>query len=177
MNAEVNKAVVRRCLEECFNQGSLETADEVFAHDHLLYPSYISAGRPGADPVKSLVWLLHKTVPDLQVVVEDEITEGEKVVSRWTLRGTRADELRRADIEDEVTISGISIFLISEGKIKATWLSLEAELDQSRIPMPTDEIQEWLSSDTTTVEEARLVIPPDDGSWFLRLCCRLRICC
>jgi predicted SnoaL-like aldol condensation-catalyzing enzyme len=177
MNAEDNKVIVRRWFEECFNEGNLEMADELFAPDHVIHHSYISAERLGADPMKTVVWLFHKTLPDLEVVVEDEIAEGEKVVSRWAVRGTRADELRGADFEDEVTVSGISIFRISDGEIKETWLSLEAELDESQMPMPTDEIREWLLEETSAVGEATLVIPPDNQDEYAKLCCRLYICC
>lgn len=176
MSAEDNKGVARRWFEESFNEGNLEMADELFAPDHVIHHSCISADRLGADPLKSVARLLHKTLPDLEFVIEDEIAEGDKVVSRWAVRGTLADKLRRADIDDEVTISGISIFRISHGEIKETWLSLEAELDEFQTPMPTDEIREWLFEDTSTVGKARLVISPDDWD-EARLCCRLGLCC
>jgi predicted ester cyclase len=177
MSAEDNKAVARRWFEESFNEGNLEVADELFAPDHVMHHSYTSAERLGVDPMKSVVWLLHKTLSDLEVVIEDEIAEGDKVVSRWAIRGTLADKLRGVAIDDEVTISGMSIFRISHGEIKETWLSLETELDESQIPMPTEEIREWLHEDTSTVGKARSVISLDDWEKLMKLCCRLGICC
>jgi predicted ester cyclase len=171
MSAEDNKAVARRWYEESFNEGNLEVADELFAPDHIMHHSYTSAEWLGVDPVKSVVWLLHKTLPDLEVVIKDEIAEGDKVVSRWAVRGTVADKLGGVAIDDEVTISGMSIFHFSHGEIKETWLSLDTELDESQMPMPTDEIGEWLLEDTSTVGT---VI---DEDMCRRLCCRLCLCC
>jgi predicted ester cyclase len=176
MSAEDNKAVVRRWFEEGFSEGNLEVADELFDRDHRVHYPYMSEERRGPDFMKGLVWFFYKTLPDLEIVVEDEIAEGEKVVSRWTIRGTRADELRGADIDDEVTISGISIFRISNDVIEATWHCLEAELDESQIPMPTEEIGAWLDEDATAVGEAHLVIPPDVMYVVKKLCCRLGLC-
>jgi predicted ester cyclase len=177
MSAEDNKAVARRWLEESFNEGNLEVADKLFAPDHVLHYSYTSDERLGVDSVKSVVWLLHYTLPDLEVVIEDEIAEGDKVVSRWAVRGTVADKLRGVAIDDEVTISGMSIFRISHGEIKETWLSLETELDESQMPMPTDEIREWMFDATSAVGKARSVTTFGDGSDESSLCCRLGICC
>src|SRR3712207_5839688 len=94
MRAEDNKAIVRRWFEECFNEGNLEMADELFAPNHVLHIPSIPAETLGVGPVKSVVRLFHKTLPDLEVGVEDEIAEGEKVVTSWTARGTLADEVR-----------------------------------------------------------------------------------
>jgi hypothetical protein len=130
--------------------------------------------------MKGVVWVFHKMLPDLEAVVEDEIVEGEKVVVRWTLRGTLADKLRTSDAGEELTVSGIGISYLSGDKIKETWLRFDVDLDESRRPEPKDEFREWLLEDTSTVDETRLVGRfdiLDDCQACIRLCCLLRICC
>jgi len=118
MQAQDNKAVVRRFWEEVFNQRNLDVADELFAPDHVTHHPYVSEERRGPAPMKDFVSISRKISPDLAAVVEDEIAEGDKVVTRWTAKGELADKLQGGDVDDEVAVSGISVFRVSDGKIE-----------------------------------------------------------
>lgn len=181
MSAEQdNKALVRSYFEDAFNRGYLDVADEVFDPEHQILNPYVSEGMHGPEPMKDLVLFSRKMLPDLEVVVEDDIAEGEKVTTRWTLRGKLADKLRAPDVDEEVTVSGISVSRVIGGKIKETSLRCEAVQEPQR-PVPRDEFQEWLREATLTVErEASLLrFPPLDNSPVSRFCCilGLRFCC
>jgi predicted ester cyclase len=59
---------------------------------------------------------------DISITVEDQIAEGDKVVSRWTIRGTHKGEyMGIAPTGKQVTITGISIYRIEKGKIVEDW--------------------------------------------------------
>jgi hypothetical protein len=183
-----NKAIVRRYFEDAFNRGNLDVTDEVFDPRHQIDNPYISEGMDGPEPMKAFVWLSRKMLPDLEVVVEDEIAEGEKVMTRWTLRGKLADKLRASDVDEEVTVSGISVTRVIGGSIKDTWLRCEA-VQEPQSPVPSDEFRERLLEDAPIAEREasglslqpqELRIPIEWLDWLAsRLCCLLGIkkCC
>src|SRR3712207_5267296 len=89
MSAEENKAVVRRFMEESFGGGKPELVDDLLDPDFVRYDPYIEAGEVrGTQTVKDNIAWFRNAFPDLSCTVEEQVAEGEKVVSRWTLRGT-----------------------------------------------------------------------------------------
>lgn len=84
MTLEHNKALARRELEELWSEGNLAVADEIFA------PNFVSHqhSRPDAQDVrgvaayKAFVRQLHEAFPDLHYVLEDQIAEADKVMTR-----------------------------------------------------------------------------------------------
>ena len=138
MATEDNKVIVRRFGQEVFNEGNLELVDELFASDHAVdYPALPEEGQ-GPDVIKAIVALFHMVSPDVQVTVEDEVAEGEKVVTRWTASGTAAPEMRDPNLQsDEVKVSGISIFHFSNGIIQKTSLLFQSH-DDYPWPVPKE---------------------------------------
>lgn len=64
--------------------------------------------------------------PDTHFTVEDQIAEGDKVVTRWTGRGTHQGELMGvAPTGNEVTVRGIEIDRIVGGRIEETWVNYD----------------------------------------------------
>jgi steroid delta-isomerase-like uncharacterized protein len=59
--------------------------------------------------------------------VEDLIAEGDKVVGRWTFRGThRGDFMGIPPTGKKVSIMGIAIYRIARGKIAEAWVAWDA---------------------------------------------------
>jgi predicted SnoaL-like aldol condensation-catalyzing enzyme len=175
-----DKAIVRGYFEEVFNGGNLDVADKLFDPEHQLHNAYVPGVRRGPNTMKGVVWVFHKILPNLEAAVDDEIAENGNVVIRWALRGRLADELQTADVDEEVTVAGIIVSRVSDGKIKESWLWFDADPDESQRPAPTDEMREWLLAGTSTVREARSMVPFDLGEdcpECMRLCCLFRICC
>jgi steroid delta-isomerase-like uncharacterized protein len=117
---EENKAVVRHFMEEAFGRGKPELVDELLDSDFVRYDPYIEAGEVrGTQTVKDNIAWFRNAFPDLSCTVEDQIAEGEKVVSRWTLRGThRGDFFGVAGTGNRVEFTGIQIDRFDEsGKI------------------------------------------------------------
>jgi predicted ester cyclase len=93
MSAEDNKAVVRRFMEESFGGGKPELVDDLLDPDFVRYDPYIEAGEVrGTQTVKDNIAWFRNAFPDLSCTVEEQVSEGEKVVTRWTLRGTHEGE-------------------------------------------------------------------------------------
>ena len=73
---------MRRFMEESFGGGKPELVDDLHDSDFVRYDPYIAAGEVrGAQTVKeSIVWF-HNAFPDLSCTVEEQVAEGDKVVS------------------------------------------------------------------------------------------------
>ena len=71
--------------------------------------------------------LYHGVFPDAQITVEDQIAEGDRVVTRWTERGTHQGEFMSVPpSENRIEIAGITINRFSGGKIAETWTNYDA---------------------------------------------------
>lgn len=121
--SEENKALVRRLFEELASKGDLAVADEITAPDfvpHDLASFFEEA--TGPEGVKQLVVGLRAAFPDLHMTMEDIIAEGDKVVIRYTARGTHKGEFQGlAPTGKRVAWAGINIYRVAGGKAVETW--------------------------------------------------------
>ncbi len=120
MSMEANKAIVRRFMEEAFGGGKPELVGELLDPDFVRYDPYIEAGEVrGVQTVKDNIVWFRNAFPDLSCTVEEQVAEGDKVVSRWTLRGThQGDFFGVAGTGNRVEFTGIQIDRFDEsGKI------------------------------------------------------------
>ena len=121
MASEENKAVFRRYVEEVGNEGRLELADEIFDR-YLAHQADGSVLERGPEDVKRFMGEFRQAFPDFHSTVEDQIAEGDRVVTRWTMRGTHEGEFRGIPpTGSKLEITGIGIFRFSEGKVVESW--------------------------------------------------------
>ncbi len=128
MLAEENKAVVRREIEELFTQGgNLDAADELYAPDYVGHAPPFEDVR-GIEGAKQFAATYRGAFPDLQTNVEDEIAEGDKIVTRWTARGTHQGETEDLGpaTGNRMEATGISIYKFADGKIVESWDHFDA---------------------------------------------------
>src|SRR5687768_11045016 len=123
---EQNKARFRRYLEEAWNQSNLEVVDEIFDR----YTSHQPDGsvlERGPEDVKRFVSEFRSAFPDLRLISEAQIAEGDRVVSHGTIRGTHQGEFRgMAPTGEEMAIEGMAVFRFSsEGKVVESWDSYD----------------------------------------------------
>jgi serine phosphatase RsbU (regulator of sigma subunit)/predicted ester cyclase len=122
MSAEENKAVVRRLIEEVYNRGNLDIADELLAPDYVdhTWPPGKYAGREG---LKRSVAKQRAASSDLHINIEEQIAEGDKVVSWVISSGTHDRErfLGLAPTGERMTMKHIFISRVVEGKIVEVW--------------------------------------------------------
>jgi len=111
MSAQENKEKARRMLEEAFGQGKLDVVDEVLDPDFVCYdPNSESGAVRGVDTIKQEIEWFRNAIPDLTYTVEDQVAEGDKVVSRYTAAGTHQGEFFGvAPSGNRIEMSGIQI--------------------------------------------------------------------
>jgi steroid delta-isomerase-like uncharacterized protein len=127
MSAGTHATAVHRWAEDLWNQGRLEVADEIAGPDYTFHlPGFPTEGR-GPDVLKGAVQLFRAAFPDLHFTIEDEIAEGDTVVSRWTARGTHWGELLGIPPTGKtITVSGIDILHFVDGGIRENWAQFDA---------------------------------------------------
>ena len=120
--------LLRRAFEEVWNKGNLSAADLIFATDYIHHdPSTPDFGR-GPESEKKRATLYRAAFPDLRLSVEEIIAEGDRVVARWTARGTHKSELRGlAPTGRLVTVSGVTFGRVSRGKLAEAWVNWDAQ--------------------------------------------------
>ena len=124
MSTETNKAVCRRMLDQLYNQHRPELIPEFFTEDLVLYVGRPSRGLPvDREGFTEQVTMALKAFPDIQITVDDETAEGDKVVVRWTVAGTHQGEFMGiAPTGKTVTRAGVAIYRLVNGKITENWL-------------------------------------------------------
>ncbi|MBX3155335.1 MAG: ester cyclase [Deltaproteobacteria bacterium] len=124
--SEENKAVVRRAFEELFNRGDLSVADEVFAADFVGHDPALAQDMHGPEEFKHFVRMYRSAFPDLQLTIEDQISDRDEVVTRFTARGTHLGELNGIPPTGrKVVVSGISIDRMVGAKTVESWTSYD----------------------------------------------------
>jgi predicted ester cyclase len=119
-----NKATFQR-FHEAANTGDVEflskTIDEIVAPDAAIRtPLPIDA--TGADLLKQVWVMLLRVYPDMHLIVDDVIAEGDKVVARNTVTGThRGEFMGVGPTGRSVTYNEIFIFRFADGRVVETW--------------------------------------------------------
>jgi ketosteroid isomerase-like protein len=110
MSAEENRAIIRR-FGQVWGKGSLAPVDELA--DPALSVHYPTLGETlhGPEAFKQFLKQFHDAFPDANITFDDEIAEGDKVVVRWTLRGTHHGELMSIQpTGKKIAFTGITIY-------------------------------------------------------------------
>ena len=127
MSVEGNRAVARRFFTEVANGGNLEVAKEFMPpeyhhHDPGLPPQLLGS----RDAYIGHFPMYTAAFPDLSTTVDDMIAEEDKVVTRWTIRGTHNGELMGIPPTGKsVAASGITIQRFADGKIVEGWTNFD----------------------------------------------------
>src|SRR5215213_6937185 len=158
--AEENKAILRRYAEEVGNQLNLELGDEIFERYISHQPDGSTLER-GPEDVKRFHREFHSAFSDFHLSIEDQIAEGDKVVSRYTIRGTHQRQFRdMAPTGKEVELKAVTTFRFSpEGKVVETWdsydqlslmrqsteqeLRLARSIQRASLPREVPELEGW----------------------------------
>lgn len=90
MSLEENKAIARQ-FYKLIETGDLDLADEVVAEDYVNHNA-IPGQTPGLAGYKEAISALRASVPDIQYTIDDQIAEGDKVLTRYRATGTHQGE-------------------------------------------------------------------------------------
>jgi steroid delta-isomerase-like uncharacterized protein len=124
---EENRTVIRRFLKEIFEGGDLDLGDELFAPNYVLHDPSTPGEVEGPEAMKQYINMYRTAFPDTRFTVEDQIAEGDEVVTRWTGQGTHEGELMGIPpTGNQVTVTGIEFDRVSDGKMQETWVNYDA---------------------------------------------------
>ena len=127
MSSEQHKAIPRRITEEAWNRGNLDILDELIAPDFIRHTPLRPEGIHGIEGFKQHVAGTRAAFPDAEFLIEDEIAEGDRVVNRWTFRGTHRGEFGGIPATGKaVTMTGRGIVRIADGKVAEIWDEADA---------------------------------------------------
>jgi predicted ester cyclase len=132
MSDDEHKRIVRRYYDEVFAQRNLAALDELFA------PSFVghSVAYRGANPpsrseeggtytladMRRDIAREHEAMPEDQTIVEEQIAEGDRVVTRWRYRWKHDQSLfGEAPTGQWLTMAGVQIDRLASGKIVERW--------------------------------------------------------
>ena len=118
--SEENKALAQRSWE-IVNQRDPDTIQEFYADDLVWHEP--DQDVHGSEEAKRFLALYFRAFPNLTHTVEDVIAEGDKVVTRYTIRGTHQGETEEfgPPTGKHLELEGITIHRIEDGKIVEEW--------------------------------------------------------
>jgi predicted ester cyclase len=128
--SEENKRTTRRVLDELFEQGNMDAADE------LVHPDFVNHEAPPDNPQgpeglrETITWLRGLWGP-MHFDIEDEITEEDKVVARVVMHGKHVGEfLGKEPTGKEFATKQIHVWRLEDGKMIEHW-SVRDDLGQA----------------------------------------------
>jgi steroid delta-isomerase-like uncharacterized protein len=122
MSVEENKAIVRRFLD-ALNNRDVDEFDNLFVEDYVLY----DPGSPGGivrglDAIKDHTMMLVNALPDFHSTLEEMFAEDDKVVGRFTHRGTHLRDFMGIPASgNKVAVEAINIYRVANGKLVEAW--------------------------------------------------------
>ncbi len=115
--SEENKAIVKRIVQEIWNGGNLDLADELIAPDYVDNVSG-TGSQVGPNGFKEAVNGVRDAFPDFVITINDMIAEDDKVVLVWTFIGTHKGELMGIAPTDKlIEFDGIYLYRFKDGKL------------------------------------------------------------
>lgn len=136
--SEQNKALIRRWLDEVLTRGDMRCIEELFSPNYVLHDPSLVREVHGHEGVEQYAATFRAASPDVCFTVEDQIAEGDMVVTRWTARGTHREKfLGISATGEQMKVTGIEFDRVVDGKIDEAWvgyhLSTESPLDPKRV--------------------------------------------
>lgn len=120
-----NSDAVRRFIEEVLNQGNIDATGKFFWEDMVEQAPFPGQG-PGLQGLKDVLRGLRAAFPDMHWIVQEQIAEADKVLSRFEWKGThRGTFFGVAGTDRPVTVWGMVIDRFEAGKIKDTRLIMD----------------------------------------------------
>jgi predicted ester cyclase len=119
MTVESNVSLVRRLIDEGWNQGRLEVLDELVAEDAVSGPDGPTFGRQAW---KDEIAYFRSMFPDLRFDINDLFGADDRVALRWAATGTDTGGfMGRPPTGRRITSAGVDIYRIADGLLVQAW--------------------------------------------------------
>jgi steroid delta-isomerase-like uncharacterized protein len=120
-----NKAIVRDFVEEAINQGRIDSTEK-FAWEDVVEQVPFPGQGPGVEGLKDVLRGMRMGFPDIHFAIEEQIAEGEKVLSRFEWTGTHHGEFLGVPATGRpVKVWGMVIDRLVDGRIKETRIIMD----------------------------------------------------
>lgn len=121
-----NADIVRECIEEVINRRNLDAAAKYFWEDVVELVPFPGQG-PGVEGVKDVVRGMIVAFPDMHWSIGEQISEGEKVLTRFEWTGTHQGEFLGVPATGKpVRVWGMIIDRLEGERIKDTRMLMDA---------------------------------------------------
>lgn len=121
-----NEAIVRRFIDEYQTNGDESVAEEILADDFVDHCPF-GPFPPDREGVKQLFTALRGAFPDLRAEIKDQISQGDKVVTRKTFHGTNDGEfMGMPPTGKKVSFDVIDILRLRDGQFVDHWNVVDA---------------------------------------------------
>ena len=136
MSAEENKAKVRRYFEEALTSGDVSFIDDMVDPEEVVHGYDTDLDDGGPEATRQFVAAMQAVFRDLHCTVDQQIAEGDLVMTRWTVNAIHQGELLGVPGSgNPVTVSGIIVHRFRDGKSVETWgewdrLGLKQQMEQ-----------------------------------------------
>jgi steroid delta-isomerase-like uncharacterized protein len=135
--SEQNKKVVDQFIQALFTRGELTAVDDYLAPDFVDHNPTIPGQRGDRESMRSASQMFRAAFPDWHSRIDDLLADGDKVIERFTAGGTHQGPLMHIEpTERTVTLSGINIFRLHDGKIVERWGILDQQALMRQIEAP-----------------------------------------
>ena len=125
MGTEENKALVRRWFEE-MDRGNLAVIDELLAEDYVDHNPPLADLPDGREGVRRASELLLAAFPDAVHVIEEQLAEGDRVMTRILVRGTFTGEILGFRPTGKlVELRGMAVHRVENGRLAEHWAQVD----------------------------------------------------
>lgn len=115
------KQIVKELFEESW-KGNFDVIDKHIAPGYIGHDASEPDAIRGPGGLREFVQKYLTAFPDGQIIVDDQILEGDKVATRWTGRGTQSGEIAGiAPTGKQVTITGLTISRLEGDMVIEEW--------------------------------------------------------
>jgi steroid delta-isomerase-like uncharacterized protein len=121
-----NRAIVRDFVEETINQGRIDSTERFVWEDVVEQVPFPGQG-PGVEGLKDVLRGMRAGFPDIHFAIEEQIAEGDKVLSRFEWTGTHRGEFLGVPATGRpVKVWGMVVDRLVDGRIKETRIIMDA---------------------------------------------------
>jgi len=118
MSSEANKATVRKIYEEVVGRRNYHLIDDIVSPDFFDHNAQRYGWALGRDGFREHAEFLHSVFADVEIVVEEVVADGDRVVAFWSLTGTHRGEVWGvAPTGRRVSGGTTSLFRFKDGRV------------------------------------------------------------
>jgi predicted ester cyclase len=116
------ESIVRRLIDEGFNECNLEVVDAVTSPELVEHQNFGPHHEPGAAGVRAVVQSLHRAFPDFRLTIQDLVVDGTTVWLRMVATGTNSGSfMGHAPTGRPIRIDVFDVIRVEDGRMVEHW--------------------------------------------------------